>query len=518
MKIDAAQYAGISAQMSQTNSFLEIKEFTNDYLDKPPLLFWLSSISIKIFGTNNFAYKLPSFLFLLLSLFAVYSFALLYYLEKVAKNALLILASTQAYFLMTNDVRTDALLTSSVIISIWLFAEYFEKKKLKYLIIAPFFTALALMSKGPIGIIAVLLPIIFHLLYLKKWYEIFSFRWALVFSIIALLLVPMSYGLYTQFDLHPEKISYGIKGQSGLYFYYWLQSFGRITGENIWNNNKPWHFFLASSLWDFFPWFLPLVFAIFYKLKRLFFHKKKAVEIICLSGFIMIFMMLSMSKYKLPHYVFVTFPFAAILVADYFSLIGEKSWRNWRLFYVILSILILLLIISSYVFFFTEINIWLFVCVILHVFTIYTYFYKPQNNIAQLLFLTIMLNVFLTFEFYPKLLNFQADSAAAKYVFQKLKNENVYLYNAPSHSFSFYTKKPFVKIITKKQFQEVKNSFWVYLSKEELAEIKNLDLKITRKISFQDYPITQLKINFLLANKRQNELKHKFLIKIENNK
>jgi len=371
------------------------------------------------------------------------------------------------------------------------------------------------MAKGPIGIIAVLLPIGFQLIYLKKWHEILNFRWALVFAIIALLLVPMSYGLYRQFDLHPEKISYGIKGQSGLYFYYWLQSFGRITGENVWNNNTPWHFFLASSLWDFFPWFLPLLFAIFYKLKRLLFQKKIAVEIICLSGFIMIFIMLSMSKYKLPHYVFVTFPFAAILVADYFSTIGEKSWRNWRLLYVVLSIIVLLLVISYYVFFFTEINIWLFACVILQVFIIYKYFYKPQNNIAQLIFLTIMLNVFLTFEFYPKLLNFQADAVAAKYVFQNLKNEDVYLYNAPSHSFSFYTKNPFVKIITKEQFQEVKHPFWLYLSEEELSQVKNLELKITRKISFQDYPITQLKINFLLVSKRQNELKHKFLIKIE---
>ena len=41
MQIDAAQYAGISAEMAHTNSFLEVKEFQQDYLDKPPLLFWL---------------------------------------------------------------------------------------------------------------------------------------------------------------------------------------------------------------------------------------------------------------------------------------------------------------------------------------------------------------------------------------------------------------------------------------------------------------------------------------------
>ena len=78
MNIDAAQYASISFEMALTNSYLEVKEFGNDYLDKPPLLFWLSSLSIKLFGATNFAYKLPSFLFLLASLYAVYKFTLLF--------------------------------------------------------------------------------------------------------------------------------------------------------------------------------------------------------------------------------------------------------------------------------------------------------------------------------------------------------------------------------------------------------------------------------------------------------
>ncbi|NJM79433.1 MAG: hypothetical protein HC854_07150 [Flavobacterium sp.] len=86
MAVDAAQYAGISAEMASTNSYLEVNEFGRDYLDKPPLLFWLSSLSIKIFGATNFGYKLPSFLFLLFSFYALYHFVLLYYDEKNCKK------------------------------------------------------------------------------------------------------------------------------------------------------------------------------------------------------------------------------------------------------------------------------------------------------------------------------------------------------------------------------------------------------------------------------------------------
>jgi 4-amino-4-deoxy-L-arabinose transferase-like glycosyltransferase len=179
------------------------------------------------------------------------------------------LASTQAYFLITNDFKTDGILTSCVIISVWLFSEYFEKRKLKNLIFGSVFIGLAMLAKGPIGAIAVLMPLGINLMYQQKWRDVFSLRWFLVLIIVGLLLIPMSYGLYMQFDSNPEK------GKSGLYFYYWLQSFGRITGEKSWNNGSPWHFFLGSSVWDFFPWIFPFYIALFFKLKMYCIQKLK---------------------------------------------------------------------------------------------------------------------------------------------------------------------------------------------------------------------------------------------------
>jgi 4-amino-4-deoxy-L-arabinose transferase-like glycosyltransferase len=43
MDVDAAQYASISREMSVTGSVLKIYNGGREYLDKPPLLFWLSS-------------------------------------------------------------------------------------------------------------------------------------------------------------------------------------------------------------------------------------------------------------------------------------------------------------------------------------------------------------------------------------------------------------------------------------------------------------------------------------------
>jgi 4-amino-4-deoxy-L-arabinose transferase-like glycosyltransferase len=510
MEVDAAQYAAISFEMSQTNSFLEVKEFGLDYLDKPPLLFWLSSCFIKLFGPSNFAYKLPSFLFLLGSLFAVYRISILYYTEKIAVNAVLILATTQAFFLITNDVRTDTLLTSCTIISVWLFSEYFEKRKIIHLITASVFLSLGMLSKGPIGAIAVLFPLFIHLLYHKKWRDIFSLKWLFVLIIVVLFLFPMSYGLYTQFDLHPEK------GKSGLYFYYWLQSFGRITGENVWNNGLPWHFFLGSSAWDFFPWIIPLYVAIFFKIKTLFTSKNKVPELFSLVGLMAIFAMLSLSKYKLPHYVFVTFPFASILLSEYITNLDFKIWKRWRSMFYIFGIIVLILMLIYQLFFFTQTTIWLLVCIVLQLF-ILVYFRKSRSqSISELAILVLVLNVFLSFVFYPKLVSFQADSTAAKWAATHIKKEEIYVLEKPSHLYNFYSKNPFTKVLPKTQINTIKTDYWIYLWKEDLSKLQGIKGKITAKKEFVNYPITQLKLNFLLENKRADELEKRYLIKIEN--
>ena len=511
MQIDAAQYSGISAEMAKTNSFLEVKEFQQDYLDKPPLLFWLSSISIKIFGTTNFGYKIVSFLFILFSLYAVYRFCILYYSKQIAKNAVLILATTQAFFLITNDVRTDALLTSCTIISVWLFSEYFEKRKFSNLLLGSLFMGLSMLAKGPIGAIAVLIPIGINLMYQQKWRDIFNFRWIIVLMIVAALLIPMSYGLYIQFDLHPEK------GKKGLYFYYWLQSFGRITGENHWNNGAPWHFFLGSIIWDFFPWIFPFYFSLFLKLKNLSNSKVKLPEITTLVGFIVLFIMLSLSKYKLPHYIFVTLPFASIILAEYFTEINFKTWNRWRKTNYIFGILILLLFIVFNFFFFQEFNLFVGCCILLQLFILYYFRKTKEQNIGQLVIFILVLNLFLSFVFYPKLLTFQSDSQAGKWASENIKKEKIYTFNTFSHSFNFYTHNPFTKKVTREKLTTIKNSFWVYISEDDFQEIKDLKLNIVAKKSFEDYPITRLKLKFLLAKSRKEVLKKKYLIKIINN-
>ncbi|HVZ26531.1 MAG TPA: hypothetical protein VG842_10770, partial [Sediminibacterium sp.] len=57
MDIDAAQYASISREMLENHHYLWLFDLGKDYLDKPPMLFWLSSQSMRILGVHDWAYR-----------------------------------------------------------------------------------------------------------------------------------------------------------------------------------------------------------------------------------------------------------------------------------------------------------------------------------------------------------------------------------------------------------------------------------------------------------------------------
>ncbi len=94
-----------------------------------------------------------------------------------------------------------------------------------------------MMGKGPIGFVIPITIITIDLLYNGKIKYIWDRRMFLGVLACLLCLTPMSYGLYTQF------------GFKGVEFFYWTQSFGRITGASSWSNaTGPLYLFNVFSL------------------------------------------------------------------------------------------------------------------------------------------------------------------------------------------------------------------------------------------------------------------------------
>jgi len=460
MEIDSVQYANISREMLVHKNFLQIFDQGKDYLDKPPLLFWISSISMYLFGINDFAFRLPSILMAIVAIYSTYKFTLLYYSKELALLASLILASSQAMFLITHDVRTDTMLMSWVILGIWQFAHWTKFKNWSSLIVAFVAVAFGMMTKGPIALMVPIFSFVPHLLIHKNFKLLFRWEYLIGLLIIIVLLIPMDLGLYQQFDLHPEKEMYGRTGTSGLRFFYWTQSFGRITGESIWHENDHFTFLFENLIWGFLPWtlyFIVGLFSDFFKLIKNKLQIDPNTEWISTPGFLITYCALGISHYQLPHYIYIVLPFISIITAK--CVYNTNFQKDKSIFKSVLNVinvfiyvLVLLLLIILLIIPFPS-NIYLSITLFISFAIILTYFiYSKKILIPRLvqfaLFCIIITNLFLSIFFYPKLLEFQLGNIVSKYITKKGINKNsFYLYHVYNErSLDFYSNYSFQNI------------------------------------------------------------------------
>ena len=194
MDVDAAQYASISMEMLQNGQWLQVQHRQADYLDKPPLLFWSSALSFLLLGIHNWSYKLPSLLAAAAGVYATWRFCLLYYPARTARHAGFLLAACIGVLLLGNDVRTDTLLMGMSACTVWQLAAFVHPQspnKTLHLLAAGLFAGLAMLAKGPIGLIMPAFAVGTHLLLQRHWSGLFQWRWLLALAVAALVLAPM---------------------------------------------------------------------------------------------------------------------------------------------------------------------------------------------------------------------------------------------------------------------------------------------------------------------------------------
>jgi 4-amino-4-deoxy-L-arabinose transferase-like glycosyltransferase len=170
-----ARYAEIARLMYETNEWIVLQiDYGIPFWAKPPLSTWLSAISINLFGVNEIASRLPSFLLCVV---------ILIILGKLVKKSgssfylpAFILLTTPEFLIHLGVVSTDVTLTFSItliMLSFWKAMLNDKKTYWNYLFF--FAIGLGLLSKGPIAIILTGPPIfIWCLLDKKRWKQVFT--------------------------------------------------------------------------------------------------------------------------------------------------------------------------------------------------------------------------------------------------------------------------------------------------------------------------------------------------------
>ncbi len=524
MEVDASQYASISMEMERYGSYLEVHHLFDNYLDKPPLLFWLGALFMKLFGVNHVAYRLPTLLSTVLGIYATYRLGRMLYNRNTGILSALFLASSQIYILHNHDVRTDTLLTNFAIFAIWQLAEYLNNRKPKNFVLAFTGMGLAMLTKGPIGMMVPVLAIGSQLVYRRRWSDIFNWRWLIGALIILLILLPMLIGLYTQFDANPEAMVNGKKGVSGLRFYFWEQSFGRITGENVWKNDATYFFFTHNFLWEFLPWSVMGVIAIFIRFKNLVvtrFRSMPDLEVLTFGGFVLPFIALSMSHYKLPHYIMVIMPMAAILTADLADkmLSGKYRWTPVVAGYqFVQSILILTVLIIIIFWIFPTSSVWWWILVLLlFMILIFEFFQGPITRLIGVSLTAIIgANIVMNGYFYPQLNEFQAGTKLAEYITKhNIGKSDLLLFRQHYHNLNFYSGE-FYDWVDLARIEEERKTrdVYVFTNDEGLKKIYDDSIPYRTVKIFWNYPNTELSGGFLNPKTRIETLTPNYLIQV----
>lgn len=526
MDVDASQYASISMEMLQNGHWLQVQHRHADYLDKPPLLFWTSALSFALFGLHNWSYKLPSFLATIAGIYAVYRFCLLYYSKETARIAAFILASCIGVLLLCNDVRTDTLLMAMTACAVWQLAAWVRTPKAHHLLFAAFFLGLAMLAKGPIGLIVPGFAVGTHLLMQRNWKRMADWRWLIVVGGALLVLGPMCWGLYRQFDLHPEKTINGRTGVSGLYFYFWEQSFGRITGENVWKNDTSPFYFTHVYLWAFLPWPFLLAGALWRRLRDSFrgkFRLPEGDEAYSLGGFVLSFAALSLSQYKLPHYIFITLPWAAVLTARWLTSGVGKGW--YILQYFVLTVLAAAaFLLTGFVFPTANPVIWGVVTGVFG-YVLIQCWRQPFPSAPAVLVQRCSLAFLgaasvLNFHFYPNLLPYQSTAAAPRYAREKqIPLDRLAFYHRHGHALDFYAQRILPQMETPGDIVETARRtgpFWLYTDEAGRARLDSAGVPYCPTATFGHFQVALLKPAFLNPATRTQALDPVYLLQINN--
>ena len=525
MAPDGALYAGIAKTMVLHNNYTDLFAEGRDWLDKPHFPFWIIAISFKCFGFTTWAYKLPAILFLLMGARYTYLFAKSLYNTEIALWAVLILLTAEHIIISNNDVRAEPYLTGLIIASVCHFYQAYIAKNWWNLLAGSIFAACAIMTKGMFAIIPIGGAIAGELIIKKQWKELFNLRWLVAAMLIAIFIIPELYCLYQQFDLHPEKVMFGHTHVSGIRFFFWDSQFGRFLNTGPIKGHGDPTFFIHTTLWAFLPWSLLLFVAIFQYFKK-YGKQARQIERFCICGSLLTFLIFSASRFQLPFYLNIVFPFFAILTAQYlYTVKGEKTINAIRITQRIIIVLLLLLVVVLQYFFRPQSLTILTGLVLLILLAAMLLLpsrlgSKPYQKIALSTFLAAcIVNVYLNLAFYPSLLKYQSGSEAALWINdhnpQNLPVVQCIHVNDYGYPLEFYLNQHLYTITEGGDGTMPPKPFLLYGYPENIDALKKAKgWQVDSLKTFDRYWITRLKPKFLNQKTRATMLEHVEVVEV----
>ncbi|RCH56580.1 glycosyl transferase [Mucilaginibacter hurinus] len=514
MNPDATLYATIAKSMVLRNDYINIYVRGTDWLDKPHFPFWVAALFFKIFGISAWAYKLSGIVFMFLGAVYTWLFAQKLYNKQVAIWAVLVLLTSQHIILSNNDVRAEPYLTGLIIAAVYHYYRADIYNNFWHLLAGCIFAACAVMTKGMFALITIGSAIVGHLVITRQWHRLLHWRWLAAIILVGVFILPEVYSVYVQFDAHPEKVVFGQTGVSGVKFFFWDSQFGRFFNTGPIKGSGDLSFFVHTTLWAFLPWSLLLFAALFQYVKNGL-RVTRLHEWYCVSGAMVTFLMFSVSKFQLPHYLNIVFPFFAIITAQYIcSLKSAKTINTVRVVQGAIIMLLILLLAALHYFYSPEtfgiataaLLFILVFCMMVLPRSIGVTWYE-KTGFATILAACVV-NVYLNLVFYPSVMKYQAGSEAAVWINRNNPQRLPVLQSVDISNFGmeFYLNQPMITISPDGSGDLPDKPFMLYAEAATVTRLSAKGWHIYPLKTFENYAITRLSPSFLNKATRNKEV------------
>lgn len=280
------------------------------WLHKQPLFLWQMALSMKMFGVNLFALRLPSALMGALLIFPTYKIGKLAFNASIGYFAAFLLCFAQYQIELISGAmgmdHNDMAFLFYVTLSIWAFFEYYQSPKLKWAILIGLFSGAAILCKWLTGLLVYLGWSIFILV---NWQDksikdlIKDFLAAIVTTIIVALpwqiYIDKAFPLESAYEraFNWKHILENVEGHTGSVFYYLLKMdfhYGNFT-------------------------YLFVLLGILIILKNFSFRQFLLLTYVAVIYFFFSFVV----KSKLPSYVYVISPLMYLIIASVIYQLGR---------------------------------------------------------------------------------------------------------------------------------------------------------------------------------------------------
>lgn len=348
-----ARYGGIARLMLETGDWITPQiSLGVPFWGKPPLSFWLTTMSMNFLGVNEFAARIPSLIL------GVIVSALVWHIASKKRNSnyalvsILLLNSMLLFWISSGAVMTDHALLTGITLSMvafWLTLKNESTTSILWGYVFFVGIAIGLLAKGPVILVLVGLPAVVWVLISGQWREVLrGFPWISGLCLTAAITLPW----YILAEVQtPGFLNYFIIGEHWNRFLVpgWegdLYGSGHLT-----TRGTIWLYWMVCAL----PWSVVLPIFAFSKQTRkgfrLFFSRRNDWTLYLVLWTITPMLFFTLARNILPAYVLPGLPGFSLLLSEIIFLCPDEQRKkiNKSVKWIVSGQLLLLTIVFVYV-------------------------------------------------------------------------------------------------------------------------------------------------------------------------